>query len=718
MAYFAHSLEGVDETEWEALCDHLERVAAYAAARGDALGLAGWASLAGQLHDIGKSSADFQARLRGSPTAADHSTAGAQLAVRRWGPLGRVLAYAIAGHHSGLADTGELAGRLAKTDVPAYDPDIVDLPDAAPPIPFSAPGSMLAGSLFVRMVFACLVDADFVATETFYDPAKSAARGRTIPLDDLIARLERALADKAAGAKHTPINRERRAIQDACRRAADAPTGVASLTVPTGGGKTLASLLFALHHARAHGLRRVIYVIPYTSIIEQTAQVFREILGPEAVLEHHSGYPAPDAGDAEGVQAYAKMRLDAENWDAPVVVTTNVQFFESLFAAKPAQCRKLQAVGGSVVVLDEAQMLPTAYLKPCIEVLKELAANYRVTPLLCTATQPALRASDWLSGGFADVREIAPDPEGLHARFRRVTVEREGPMADTDLADALSGQRQALCIVDTRGHAAALFDLLRDRTGADGSYHLSARMCPAHRRDALANVRMALKTDAPCRVVSTQVIEAGVDVDFPAVYRALAGLDSLAQAAGRCNREQRRERGTLHVFETDWAVKLPDWQRRIACARAVLDSGADPLSPAAQQAFFQQLYDLEDLDPRGIVRTLADPGGELAFDFRAAAAAFRFIDSAMEPVIVPYDAAARARIAELRASPVPGRLARRLDPYTVQVHPHELAALRAAGAVEPVGESFQVLVNADLYDESLGLCPEEPTYRDPAGLVW
>jgi CRISPR-associated helicase Cas3/CRISPR-associated endonuclease Cas3-HD len=707
MQYYAHSVEGSCDEDWEGLADHLRRVADLAQSHGGPARVGAWARLAGLLHDIGKSSAAFQARLRGAPAAVDHSTAGAQVSVSRWESLGRVLAYPVAGHHAGLPDFQVLWARLQRTDLPVFDSTIVDLPSGLPPIPFEAPGSRLAGSLFVRMIFSSLVDADFLATEQFYAPGVTATRGRRGDLDPLIERLESALAEKRLKAPQTPINAKRRDIQDACRNAAVAPPGLFSLTVPTGGGKTLASLLFALHHARSHGLRRVIFAIPYTSIIEQTAAVFREILGAEAVLEHHSGVPAPEADDAQGVDAFEKLKLDAENWDAPVVVTTNVQLFESLFAARPAACRKLHAIAGSVVVLDEAQMLPVAYLRPCIAALQELAANYRVSPVLCTATQPALERSEWLSEGLEGVREIAPNPEELHVRFRRVTVAAVGKLDDEALAQALSERSQVLCIVDTRGHAAELFAQLRDRAAA-GSHHLSARMCPAHRREKLATIRAELQKGAPCRVVSTQLIEAGVDVDFPEVFRALAGLDSIAQAAGRCNREQRQALGTLHLFETDRSVGLPDWRRRIACARAVLDSGADPLSPAAQKDFFRRLYDLAELDEKGIMDLLSDPGGELVFDFRTAADRFRFVESAMEPVVVPIDSTARDRIAEVERSPTPGKLARGLDPYTVQLHSNEVAALRAAGAVRPTDLGVHILVNDSLYDDELGLRPDDP----------
>ncbi|RDD61247.1 CRISPR-associated helicase Cas3' [Ferruginivarius sediminum] len=719
MPPYAHSLDDRPEAEWEPLAEHLEAVGALAAEKGAACGLGEWARLAGLLHDLGKTSEAFQARLRGDSSRVDHSTAGAREAVRRWGLAGRVLAYAVAGHHAGLPDSADLHERCARADLPLYDVDFLTLPDTPPDFPFAPADKDLGLSLFIRMIFSCLVDADYLATERLYEPEKGARRGRAVTLDALRERLEAYLTELASSRKESRLNPDRRAIQDACRRAGGRRPGLFSLTVPTGGGKTLASLLFALHHARAHGLRRVIYAIPYTSIIEQTAAEFRKVLGDDAVLEHHSNHPYPDKEDDEGRRAHDKMKLDAQNWDAPVVVTTNVQFFESLFADRPSRCRKLQAIAGSVVVLDEAQMLPVDYLRPCMAVLRELTANYRVSAVLCTATQPALTYSkDWMPHGFEGVTEIAPDPDALHERFRRVDVREIGKLDDDALADELAARMQVLCIVDTRRQAAALFQALRDRAPDDGTFHLSARMCPVHRRERLAQIRQRLDDGVPCRVVSTQLVEAGVDVDFPEVFRALAGLDSLAQAAGRCNREAREARGTLHVFTSGRESNLPDWQRRIACARAILDRGDDPMSPAAQRTFFQRLYALERerLDAKRILNLLGEHPRKVSVRFREAAEKFKFIENPMEPAIVPYDETARERIDALKWSETPGALARGLDPYVVQLHPREINALAAAGALEVLhadakgNAGYRVLANRDLYKDDLGLCPEDPTY--------
>ncbi|WP_437374622.1 CRISPR-associated helicase/endonuclease Cas3 [Inquilinus limosus] len=333
-----------------------------------------------------------------------------------------------------------------------------------------------------------------------------------------------------------------------------------TLTVPTGGGKTLASLSFALEHAVRHGLRRVIYVIPYTSIIEQTAQVFRQALGSEDdILEHHASFDWERARrtrpDDEAPDALAKLQRAAENWDVPVVVTTAVQFFESLFADRPSRCRKLHNIAGSVVVLDEAQTMPVHLLRPCMAAIDELARHYGASVVLCTATQPALRAVDGFeNGGFAidDERELAPDPQDLYRRLKRVAVERlPGPVDDAAIARRFAEQPQMLCIVNRRAHAQRLFAAIRDLPGA---VHLSTLMCPLHRRQVLAGLRDRLRQRLPVRLVATSLIEAGVDIDFPEVWRAAAGIDSIAHGGVDRNQLYTRPWQLQPLSPLSWGV--------------------------------------------------------------------------------------------------------------------------------------------------------------------
>ena len=708
--YYAHT-QGDDEGNWQLLAEHLAGVAERAQAFGVSFGAGNWTELAGMLHDAGKCLPAFQTYLRegGRRGSVDHSSPGAALAVERLGrQAGTLLAYAVAGHHGGMPDGCSpehgLDQRLDKGHGLAQDipPECLErLAALVAPIrlPFALDPDRLGFELsfFTRMLFSCLVDADWLDTEAFLSPDKDQTRAGYPTVDALRAVLDPALDDKTRTASPSAVNRLRAEILTACRAAAELAPGLFSLTVPTGGGKTLSSLAFALRHAAKHGLDRVIYVIPYTSIIEQTAAVFRNTLGATAVVEHHSSF-TPDEEDL-------RQRLAAENWDAPLVVTTAVQFFESLFSNTPSRCRKLHNIARSVVILDEAQMLPPDLLKPCVEAIRELALHYRTSLVLCTATQPALLRSAECPWGLKDVREIAPDPGHLHAALRRVGAIREPtPLSDVDVADRLSGLNQVLCIVNTRPHARALFQLLGPREEA---FHLSAAMCPAHRSAKLAEIKAALREGRPCRVVSTQLVEAGVDVDFPEVLRAMAGLDSLAQAAGRCNREGGLPGlGRLTVFEpADWP--LPKRFRMVAQAAesALRRAGGDPLALAAVEDYFRELYWMrgDQLDKEDILPQLRDGARELLFPFREVAKRFRVIKSLGEPIIIPWDDAPRAALRELEYAEFAAAPLRKLQRYTVQVYPWELARLEAERAVRRVRERFAVLEDMRWYDPDLGL---------------
>jgi CRISPR-associated endonuclease/helicase Cas3 len=575
------------------------------------------------------------------------------------------------------------------------------------------------------MLFSCLVDADYLDTETFYEQVERRPTRRAAPpaLAELRPKLDAYLADLAAQADDTLVNRERATILAACRAAAPKLPGLFTLTVPTGGGKTLASLAFALEHALAHGLDRVIYVIPYTSIIEQNAAVFRKALGAEAVLEHHSAFIDDPNAERESKK---KLRLAMENWDAAVVVTTAVQFFESLFADRPARCRKLHNVARSVVILDEAQTLPLPLLRPCVAALDELARNYGTSVVLCTATQPALLETDdeaaSFKGGLRNVREIAPEPKRLYETFKRVTVTPLGDLDDTALAARLCAHDQALCIVNTRAHARELYERIK---GEDGSYHLSALMCPKHRSARLDTIRGALQAKQRCIVVSTSLVEAGVDVDFPVVYRAEAGLDSIAQAAGRCNREGRRAARDSRVFVFAPAeVKPPKELEQFSSAarRALLKYRDDPLSLEAIHTYFRRSYwlrggaGIDGLDEKRILQMCEERADTKLFPFATIAERFRLIENSMLPILIPFDDEARGLLKELKATERVSEVARSLQPYVVQVYPNQFARLRLVGAVQPVqelrfGEQFCALVSESLYREDVGLTWEDPTYR-------
>jgi len=559
-SFYAHSLEGKPPSEWQPLEEHLKNVAEIARSFAESFSAGDWGYLAGLWHDIGKYSDEFQKMLgteEGSDAhietkfrRIDHSTAGAKHAHISLKDKGKLLAYAIAGHHAGLLDGKSndacLYNRLMKENIPDYSscPEHILNTKSLGDLPFALNvhnpkrfGFQI--SFFIRMIYSCLVDADFLDTEVFMGREKSSWRKGYPALHELDAKLGFALKQLSASAPRTLINKHRAAILKNCLDAAELPQGLFSLTVPTGGGKTLSSLAFAIKHALKYNLKRIIYVIPYTSIIEQNAAVFRDILGENAVLEHHSNFE-PNEEDH-------RSRLASENWDAPIIVTTNVQFFESLYRSKSSRCRKIHNIANSVVILDEAQMLPVPLLKPCLEVLRELSSAYRTSIVLCTATQPALSTTETFKDGLEGVREIASDPGKLYAEFKRVRVKKLPVISDDELADRLNEHKQVLCIVNTRGHARRIFERIRD--GEEGCYHLSALMCPEHRTATLNKIRSALLDGSPCRVISTQLIEAGVDIDFPVVFRSAAGIDSIAQAAGRCNREGKLlEGGQVFVF--------------------------------------------------------------------------------------------------------------------------------------------------------------------------
>ena len=611
---FAHSLPDRPIEDWEPLSHHLAAVGNRAAEFAEAFGWEEAARVAGRLHDIGKCSAAFQAYIRRArqgderTRGPDHSTAGARAAVESYGRLGlgRMLAFAIAGHHSGLADFGDLERRLEPEHAIEPYPGWHAHAGAAPPLaslrntrPFLRSSDKGFEQAFLtRMLFSCLVDADFLETERFYAEAKGAPveRGGHLGLDTLRESLRASMARLRAEAASTPLNALRaEVLERAVERALLSP-GLFTLTVPTGGGKTLASLSFALEHAVRHGLRRVVYVIPFTSIIEQTAEVFRQALNTsENVLEHHASFDWEGAAetrrdDGEGPDGLAKLRRAAENWDVPIVVTTAVQFFESLFAARPSRCRKLHNLAGSVIVLDEAQTLPIPLLRPCMAALQELTANYNASAVLCTATQPALRQQDGFTNGFSidDTRELAPKPKDLYARLKRVKVEHlTDPVTDETIAARFAEQPQMLCIVNSRAHARGLFETIRELPGAA---HLTTLMCPRHRRIELAKLRERLKKGEPVRLVSTSLIEAGVDIDFPEVWRAATGLDSIAQAAGRCNREGRPALGRTVVFEPAEAKPPKELTAFWQAARPVLRRHDDPLTLDAVQHYFRELY--------------------------------------------------------------------------------------------------------------------------------
>ena len=739
------------------------------------------ARVSGLLHDIGKCSEAFQVYIgeQTSTAKVDHSTAGALEATRLFGHrLGRLLAFIIAGHHTGLANGEDLERRLGKAP-PSYDgwlDEVGPLMDVAALRPTSrlTPSAErgFSDAFLVRMVFSCLVDADRLETAAFYAEAGEGCSKRVepTPLPILCGRLATAMSamtKKAVNAvavdgnEQLRLARLRRTILDHAIAKAKLMPGLFTMTVPTGGGKTLASLSFALEHAVVHRLRRIIYVIPFTSIIEQTAAVFREVLSPAPgvpnendVLEHHATFDwearLQQVGEAgRGTDPLERLQRATENWDAPIVVTTAVQFFESLFASRPSACRKLHNLTGSVIVLDEAQTLPLPILRPCLAALDELARNYGASIVVCTATQPAWRKADKVLVSKAGLsfgldlppdRELAPDPRSLFTAMKRVVVEhRRGPTEDGAIIARFAQAPQMLCIVNSRRHAKALFDAVAE---LPGTIHLSTWMCPRHRRLVLEKARTDLKAGEPVRIVSTSLIEAGVDIDLPEVWRAAAGLDSLLQAAGRCNREFRLSTGRLVIFEPAEARAPHDLKQAWQAGRAVLRRHDDPQTLEAIAAYFHELYTTKGSEAFDASTILREDGGKEAFPiltriaeradtalfpFASIARAFRVIEDAMASVIVPWssgagDEEAAALIAKIRAMDAPSRSdLRRLQQYTVSVPKPARDRWLADGvlaAVHPrLGEAMLCFPNVSLYDRRSGLRVLEPDHRSAASNV-
>jgi len=526
------------------------------------------------------------------------------------------------------------------------------------------------------MLFSCLVDADFLDTETHFEPSLTAARrAPNVSLSDLAHRLDRAQAVLEAAAPTTPVNIARAEIARASVASAPADTGLFRLAVPTGGGKTRAGMAFALEHARHHGLARVVVAVPFTSITEQTADVYRQIFGPECVLEHHSAVDERRL-DSFGPRTRLWARLATENWDAPIVVTTTVQLFESLFANSPSATRKLHRLARAVILIDEAQAIPPTVVAPVVASLRLLAEEYGSTVILSTATQPAADVPqlNWLN----QARDIVPSPERFFAQLKRVNWEivRDvwEPARISQQMDALP---QVLAIVNTRREAVRVLS-----QGDRSMLHLSTLLCGAHRRAALAEVRRRLAAGESCRLLSTQVVEAGVDIDFPVVLRELAPLDSMVQAAGRCNREGRLHHGRVIVFEGTTPPPRGAYRTGTQITRALLAEGyGDFEAPGTAASYFRDLYRDVNLD----IHNVQEAQRRLAF--QQVAQRFRLIEDEGSPVVVRYDASVDGLLDELRRSRAesnPGRarfLLRRLQPYTVSLRQNELDRARRSGWV-------------------------------------
>ena len=745
--YYARTIEGSPKSAWQKLPGHLDQVAARASTSADVFGSRDWGYCAGLWHDLGKYSDLFQSKLDGKHIQFEHSGVGAAFASEKDKERGLPLAFAIAGHHAGLADyiVGEpgfpkpLKERLKENIAlmqrlfSSFPPKIVNrqIPEfpqfLSPPQTksrYECEAYQRRMEFWVRFLFSALVDADRLDSEEFCQPEKASKRGLFPNIETLSERIDSYIdsiqASLPASFRETTVNQTRQYVANACREAASHVQGVFTLTVPTGGGKTLSAMSFALHHAHLHNLRRVIVVIPYTSIIEQNADVYRQALGADAIVEHQSSLDPRERKAKYGEEITSRAELATENWDAPVIVTTTVQFFESLFSNRPSRCRKLHNVAGSVIILDEVQTLPPAFLRSILDALNELVRSYRCSVVLSTATPPSLKWRAGFDPGLRDCREVVSSPQQLASQLNR--VEYIWPDADAlgldpaQLAAELAKHHQVLAVVHRREDARLTAQQVEAFAKDSSVYHLSALMCPAHRSQTLKEIKETLKQCAPCRVVSTQLVEAGVDVDFPLVYRALGGLDSIVQAGGRCNREGRMDRGKVTVFRACSAPPRGTSSRALGITESLLREHGGTIDlndPAIFEEYFRMLYFAEDLDAKGIQALRQE------FRFASVSQKFQLIeDGFTHPVVVPFCDASE-RLAELRRLGPTRETTRGLQAFTVNIYPDAFQKLSDAGALEEIVEGTWAVTGlfSGLYDKKYGLVVGDELLPNVEGLI-
>ncbi len=717
--FYAHSKPGGDYQE---LIEHLGNTADLAGTFADKFGAKERGEWVGWIHDIGKCSDEVQKRICGiayQNVRLDHSSAGA-VEANKVG-LGRE-AFVIGGHHSGLPNRGDpatsqpgdgtLVGKLTKQlyDYSAFRSEVKIPP--APPLPAwyraatakADAAAKMSDYFFVKMLFSCLTDADYLDTEKFMDgnvrnPSRTA-------MDVLIDRLE--VCTSAFDKHRKRLDKLRTKIRKATVSHYADPKGIFTLTGPTGCGKTITSLDFALRHAREHGMDRVIYVIPYMSIISQTHANYSKQLGEENVLAHYSNAAWKTAEDQN--EAKAKFcRMASENWDSPVVITTAVQFFESLYSASPARSRKLHNIVNSVVVFDEAQMLPIEFMDPCIAAMSKLVEDYGSSIVLCTATQPSLEPffERFLSNGYK-ATELCPEQYYTDPIFKRNYIRYDGHVSKADLVERLMNEDQALCVVNTRQTAQELYAEMRLQKGV---YHLSKSMTEADIAKTISTIRKRLEAKKRCVVISTCMIEAGVDVDFKRVYKEMAGLDSIVQAAGRCNREGKRKAKecVVHVFDTgDTPPQVIRLNRRVTCN---VWFGKKPGWPdiSAQEPvteYFKRISQIKETDEKQIIDKASEQ------KFRDVSDDFHLIEGAQNTVIIPRKANL-AQIEILRNGTPEEKAAafRKLGKYSVGMYDKQLDSYKAIGVLEEVEEyeDIFILKNATYYSAKTGLLMDPST---------
>lgn len=706
MEYIAHT-NGQDV---QTIKDHLRGTAKLAGDFSGKFGKQDWGYCCGMLHDIGKYSADFQKKIAGnSKCKVDHATAGARVCKEKGGKY-CFLEYCVAGHHAGLADFGcsfdhagdaTLMGRRKKkiSDYTAYKTEI-EIPEITSD-PFDLRKTAnpdFSLSVFMRMIYSCLVDADFLDTEAFMNEGKE-ERDSGECIEILLEKLEKHIAGWLNNRETDTVNGRRSEILRYCLEKGKSPKGLFRLTVPTGGGKTIASLAFALRHAMENQMDRVIYVISYTSIIEQNAKVFRDILGDANVLEDYCNVDY--AGEEKNPEELRTMQLASENWDKPVVVTTNVQFFESLFANKSSKCRKLHNIANSVIIFDEAQMLPNDYLKPCVAMIEELKNNYEASVVLCTATQPALRS---FFQGESSATELCPRMQEQFAFFKRTVFENLGAVTEDSLIKRLQEEQQALCIVNTKKRAQSIYKELK----GEGVYHLSTSMYPAHRKRVLDEIREKLRNNERCILISTSLVEAGVDLDFYSVYREISGVDSMIQAAGRCNREGHREaeKSKVFIFRFEGEEVVLGQRQQIDAAKSLIADGRDLSDMGTITKYFEMLYHIkgDSLDKKKILDEFTNK--KMKYNFAKVGREFKLIEQNIKTIFVNREETADEILQELQRKGFTRSGMRRASQYCINVYDQTFDKMYGAGMLQPVSEDmkdFYVLTDNSRYTKEMGL---------------
>ena len=700
MKYLAHTNENGEE---QTLLEHLRNTADLSGKFANSFGAYEWGYNCGLLHDIGKYSLKFQERLHGNNEMVDHSTAGAKWC---WNQKGahQFLSYCIAGHHAGLPDTGgasdtsaqgTMMGRLKKRleDYQRFSEEI-EIPElkTLPFQPVEGENLDFFASMLIRMIYSCLVDADYLDTERFMDGESIRNNGE--PIERLYEKLESHISGWLDNDDLNTINGRRTEILKHCIEMGKEKKGIFRLTVPTGGGKTVSSLAFALKHAKEHHMERIIYVIPYTSIIEQNAKIFADILGQDNVLECHSSV------EYELNEELKPAQLAAENWDKPVIVTTSVQFFESLFSNKPSKCRKLHNMTNSVIIFDEAQMIPNDYLKPCVSALEQLLRYYGSSIVLCTATQPALKR---LLSPDIKITELCARMDEQFSFFKRVSIKNLNKITQIELIQRLQQENQALCILNTKKRAQNIYQSIK----GEGVYHLSTSMYPVHRKRVLNVIRERLHKQEKCIVVSTSLVEAGVDLDFQTVYRQLAGADSIIQAAGRCNREGKRI-GTecfTYIFKLDSQEYVQGQRQQMEVTESLLEENKNLEELNTIEQYFEMLYHFrgDSLDKKEILKKFRKGN----FQFASVAREFKLIEENTKTILIPKEEAAQKLLAQVRIKGFTKQLVRQMGHYCVNVYENDFKKMYAAGMLSEItGDSktdYYVLNSLEKYTDEMGL---------------